>query len=1148
MLAQAVSDAATTAAPEAATWMTLLHDPWIYGGLLVVAVVVSTVLGNMIARSSRMDDSGWRFAIVIGSILVSALVLGAKWPPRFGVDLKGGTVIVGQIDVSKVDSNDPNSGGGGNFQVDDLIRQLKNRIDPTGLLEIVIRRLGADKIEVVIPDVDQVEAQRIWNKMNKIGFLQFRMVATDLGEGVRAKELASKQAESTDLTIRRSRTVTEPAEGNEAPKVIASWYDIGRTEVTAASAAEGITPPYRMVPLPSCLVRNGATGQIVLPTLYQRAQDGAELKRLAEAQGINQLQILLLEPLNDRFRVDGEHVHSTRVGSQGFKPIVEFTMTSSGASNMFRFTDYYRPVGQEKHFMAVVLDGSIMTAPSLNSSIQDRGIIEGNFTRAEVEDTVAILNAGRIPVALKKDYISLDSVQSNLGIEMKQRGIYAMIISLALVLAFMLVYYYEWSGAIACAALLLNILLVCAGIMAVGQAITLTGLAGFVLIVGMSVDANVLIFERIREEMEKGTALRMAIRNGFDRASATIIDANVTTLLTAVVLYVIGTEQLKSFAVVLILGILTGMFTAVFVARVMFDWLERRRMIKGLKMMQVFKLKQLNIVGLGHLLLPTSCLLVVLSLVLAFIRGGEIFDYDLRGGSSVRCVMVAPTSQEAVAAELSKQKLVGENGEEIPMIVSALLSEEYPEGTYFKVESTLSVAEGDQPAEFRDLKQIVKETFGDKLMRLEVEASPVREAGSEAPATSENQSKPWPSMSAPIYTSINLSGMPQDEPAATDPAATTDPAAGQAGETAPPQEGTANPEGTANAEGTTANQDPPATEAPAPGSPTETPTTQQPSTESQPPTGLPSVPSLPPVVPGQDPTTPVAPAATGVLGEFDLTFKLDVATETVHGQLMEIADSMDLGIPEEGILVTAANGSGRDKKFKAQMRASTLADVQAVVDSMTMKLSSEPFFPSASSFGSQVAGRAQLQALAALLASLVGIVLYIWFRFQHIWFGLAAVAALIHDVAIVIGAIALSHWVYQAVGGVLLIDNFKISLSVVAALLTVVGYSLNDTIVVFDRIREVRGRSHKFTGDMIDASVVQTLSRTTLTSFTTFIVVFILYGWGGDTIHAFAFSLAVGIVTGTYSSIFVASPILLYLMRYKFIDVQPVVEAKLEEA
>lgn len=1130
MLAQAITEAAEAVATPTSNWTAWMQDPWIYGGLLIVAIVVATVVGNMIAKASRMDDSGWRFAVVIGSILVALLVLSSKWPPRFGVDLKGGTVIIGQVDTSKIDANNPNGGDGANFSIDDLIRQLKNRIDPTGLLEIVIRSQGTDKIEVVIPDVDAVEAERIWNKMNQIGFLQFRVVATDVAsEGVRAKELASKQAESTDATIRRSRTVLEPANGDEPEKLIASWYDIGRKDVTAAGAAEGVTPDYRMVPLPSSLVRDAATGRIVLPQLYERAGSGAELKQFAEAQGITQLQILLLEPLEDRFRVDGEHVRSTRAGSQGFDPIVEFTMTSAGASNMYRFTDYFRPVGQSKHFMAVVLDGSIMTAPSLNSPIQDRGIIEGNFTRAEVEDVVSILNAGRIPVALKKDYISLDSVQSNLGVEMQQKGIYAMVASLLLVLIFMLVYYYEWSGAIACVALLLNILFLCASIMAVGQAITLTGLAGFVLIVGMSVDANVLIFERVREEMAKGTALRMAIRNGFDRASATIVDANVTTLITAVVLYVIGTEQLKSFAVVLILGILSGMFTAVFVSRVLFDWLERRRMIKGLRMLQVFDSNRLNIVGLGRVMLPISCIVVVVSIALAFIRGGEILDYDLRGGSTVRCVLSAPTTQQAVSAELQQQKVVDANGLVVPIVVSELKSKDHPDGTYYKVESTLSVPEGDQNANFRDLKQVLKDTFGDRLIRLEVEATPVREVGAVAPpATSQRPARPWPSLNVPIYTSFTADTQEQEqtqeqkEAGGEAQAAKTVGEAAQAETTTPPQEETKS-----------GVENPPTTNEAVPG-PTE---------PVLPPSGLPPVPGSIPAAP-QEITPPTT--SSSVLGEFDLTFKLDVATETVHGQLVEIADALDLGIPAEGIFVTAAGGTGRDKRFNVQIRASNLADIQSVVDKLVATLSSEPFFPSASSFGSQVAGRAQLQALAALLASLVGIVLYIWFRFQHVWFGLAAVAALIHDVAVVIGAIAVSHWIYGMLGGALMIDDFKISLSVVAALLTVVGYSLNDTIIVFDRIREVRGRSHKFTGDMIDVSIAQTLSRTILTSLTTFLVVIVLFGWGGESIHAFAFSLAVGIIVGTYSSIFVASPILLYLMRYKFIDVQPVVEGKVE--
>ncbi|MDP1563861.1 MAG: protein translocase subunit SecD [Pirellulaceae bacterium] len=1131
MLAQAITEAAEAVATPTANWTAWMQDPWIYGGLLIVSIVVATVVGNLIAKASRMDDAGWRFAIVIGSILVALLVLSSKWPPRFGVDLKGGTVIIGQVDTSKFDANDPNGGDGANFSIDDLIRQLKNRIDPSGLMEIVIRSQGTDKIEVVIPDVEAVEAERIWKKMNQIGFLQFRVVATDVAsEGVRAKELASKQAESNDATIRRSRKVMEPASEDTPARLIASWYDIGRKEMTAAGAAEGVTPEYRMVPLPSSLVRDAATGRIVLPQLYERASNGADLKQFAEEKGITQLQILLLEPLEDRFRVDGEHVRSTRVGSQGFDPIVEFSMTSAGASNMYRFTDYFRPVGQSKHFMAVVLDGSIMTAPSLNSPIQDRGIIEGNFTRAEVEDVVSILNAGRIPVALKKDYLSLDSVQSNLGVEMLQKGIYAMVAALLLVFLFMLVYYYEWCGAIACVALLLNILLLCASIMAVGQAITLTGLAGFVLIVGMSVDANVLIFERIREEMAKGTALRMAIRNGFDRATATIIDANMTTLITAVVLYIIGTEQLKSFAVVLILGILSGMFTAVFVSRVLFDWLERRRMIKGLGMLQIVASKRLNIVGLGRVMLPVSCIVVVVSIALAFMRGGEILDYDLRGGSTVRCVLTVPTTQQAVSAELQQQKVVDAKGLVVPIVVSELKSKDHPDGTYYKVESTLSVPEGEENANFRDLKQVLKDAFGDRLIRLEVEATPVREVGAVAPpATSQRPAQPWPSLSAPIYTSFTSDVQEQEQTQDQKEAggeAQTEETQGEAAQaettTTPPQE-----------ENKSGAESPPTTNEAAP----------SPTAPGLPPSGLPPVPGSIPAAP-QENTAPTT--SSSVLGEFDLTFKLDVATETVHGQLVAIAEALDLGIPDEGIFVTAAGGTGRDKKFKVQVRASSLADIQLVVDRLVTTLSSEPFFPSASSFGSQVAGRAQLQALAALLASLVGIVFYIWFRFQHVWFGLAAVAALIHDVSVVIGAIAVSHWIYGMLGGALMIDDFKISLSVVAALLTVVGYSLNDTIIVFDRIREVRGRSHKFTGDMIDISIAQTLSRTILTSLTTFLVVIILFGWGGDSIHAFAFSLAVGIIVGTYSSIFVASPILLHLMRYKFIDVQPVVESKVE--
>ena len=205
-------------------------------------------------------------------------------------------------------------------------------------------------------------------------------------------------------------------------------------------------------------------------------------------------------------------------------------------------------------------------------------------------------------------------------------------------------------------------------------------------------------------------------------------------------------------------------------------------------------------------------------------------------------------------------------------------------------------------------------------------------------------------------------------------------------------------------------------------------------------------------------------------------------------------------------------------------------DAEAILNEWQSRFNATPYFPTSSSVGGQIAGETSNQAILAIVASVIGIVAYVWIRFQNLAFGLAAVVALVHDVLIVLGAIAISHWL-AGVFGIIGIDKFKISLEIIAALLTVIGYSLNDTIVVFDRIREVRGKRTEITAEMIDTSISQTLSRTILTSLTTFIVVFILYWFGGDAIHGFAFALVIGVIVGTYSSIFVASPALLWLMN-----------------
>ena len=204
------------------------------------------------------------------------------------------------------------------------------------------------------------------------------------------------------------------------------------------------------------------------------------------------------------------------------------------------------------------------------------------------------------------------------------------------------------------------------------------------------------------------------------------------------------------------------------------------------------------------------------------------------------------------------------------------------------------------------------------------------------------------------------------------------------------------------------------------------------------------------------------------------------------------------------------------------------ADAKNILEHMQESFENTPVFLSSSEIGGAVASNAKSSAIYAILASFVGIILYIWIRFQRVVWGLAAVLALVHDVLIMLGAIAVSKWLEPALSFAM-VEEFKINLVIIAAFLTLVGYSINDTIVVFDRIREVRGKSPNVTREIINLSINQTLSRTVLTSLTTFIVVLILYFMGGPSIHGFAFSLVIGVVVGTYSSIFIAAPMMLWM-------------------
>jgi SecD/SecF fusion protein len=206
-------------------------------------------------------------------------------------------------------------------------------------------------------------------------------------------------------------------------------------------------------------------------------------------------------------------------------------------------------------------------------------------------------------------------------------------------------------------------------------------------------------------------------------------------------------------------------------------------------------------------------------------------------------------------------------------------------------------------------------------------------------------------------------------------------------------------------------------------------------------------------------------------------------------------------------------------------------DFAAALKGMQDKLAASPAFEEVNSFESSVAAETMRDAVLAILASFVAIVIYIWFRFENIYFGLAGLLALGHDVLVTAGSIAIAAYLSGTpIGPILLLDDFKFNLTLVASLLSIVGYALNDTVVIFDRIREIRGKNPHVTYEMINHGVNETLSRSIMTALTTLIVVVILYVFGGDGIHGFAFANIIGTIASCYSTVYIANPVLLWLV------------------
>jgi SecD/SecF fusion protein len=567
------------------------------------------------------------------------------------------------------------------------------------------------------------------------------------------------------------------------------------------------------------------------------------------------------------------------------KAEVSMTMNAEGAETWRRLTK--DNIGKS---IAIVLDDYVYSFPTVQGEIGGgRSSITGNFDITEAKDLANILKAGKMPARAK--IVQEDVVGPSLGQEAINAGLLSFVIALLVVLAFM-AFYYNQAGWVADVALFANVFFLMGVLSSLGAVLTLPGIAGIVLTIGLSVDANILIFERVREELHGGSSIKSAVKEGYRNAMSSIIDSNVTTLILGIILYVFGNGPIQGFATTLIIGILTSLFSAIFISRLIFDsMLEKNKVVSfSTKMTEnAFKNININFVANRKKYYLLSTAIITLG-VIFFLKSGLNFGVDFKGGRSY----IVRFDKDMTTTE---------------------------------VREALATSFGSAPE--------VK-TFG-----------------------KSNQLK--------ITTAYNI-------------------------------------ESTA-----------------------------------------------------------------------------DNADEEVESKL------------EEGL-----------SKIK-DMPAHKIMSSQKV--------------------GENISDDIKQSSIWAMIISCILMFLYIFIRFQRWQFGLGAVAALLHDVLIVLSFYAIFNGVLPF--------SLEIDQHFIAAILTVMGYSMTDTVVVFDRIREYLNLNNKvvLVGEerkrVINSALNSTLSRTINTSLTIFFVLLAIFIFGGEVIRGFSFALLIGIVIGTYSSICIATPIVI---------------------
>jgi len=502
-------------------------------------------------------------------------------PLKRGLDLQGGMQLTLEVDESKQAVADKSDA------LDRALKVVRNRIDEFGVSEPVVQKAGTERILVELPGIDDPE--RAQDVVQKSAFLEFQIVdetqalekvlprfddiARSAGivvAGAAASGDTAKSVGVTSLLTQRSDSATDTtakAAGTTGADTASSKPV--QAGLFSSNVQPGQIPGQYVVPEAAYAAISQA---LALPALQAAMPPGKVIRWGLDSLGTATQRFYALYVLDSRPIIQGDALIDARPSNDPIEGnVVQFTLDNEGARRFKAETGKH-----VKDYMAIVLDQRVVTAPILNSAIGRSGQITlGGGTLQAAQDLALVLRAGALPVPLK--VAEVRNIGASLGADSINKGALALAIAMGLVVA-ILIGYYKFSGVLAVAALILYLVYTLAMLAGFDAVLTLPGLAGFVLSIGIAVDANVLIFERIREELDHGKSVRLAIDEGFKHALSAIIDTSATTILSGMVLYQYGTGPVRGFAVTLIAGLVASLFTAIFVTKTFFlVWLNRSR-------------------------------------------------------------------------------------------------------------------------------------------------------------------------------------------------------------------------------------------------------------------------------------------------------------------------------------------------------------------------------------------------------------------------------------------------------------------------------------------------------------------------------------------------------------------------------------------